>query len=516
MADPTQNGSCLSCYSNYRYPPSGNTLAPWVEITFEGSGSKITVGNLSSPETDPQNSAIIKSFEFGYSDGNTVRVTIHDEQGGSFVKFMESLFKDYTCLKDGSPAAIRMKYQWGWAATGCSGTTVPVQTSPVCYCMSDSVETNFSAGKFMFDVTGKDLCVRMLEGNSDFGVGGEGDDAVYLKDAINQFIVSNPNGPNVGSVLFQRMVGNSVQECGFAQNDGPETNNGPKGKYNASGINKLATVKSWVDKYPTDKNLGWLMTYNALEPKGQIIFWEDPKPLQPQGDSFWEERSIGTYVVNGGKDSSVIEFNPKIRWDFAQLTSNGGQLGSNKINATDVEGSKQPGRTESDLGKDKAPDAGSNTQTPIDDNDKDRNGGEAVAVAIKANNLAARAFKVMTDNIEADLVIVGEPSIIPIDSCIQQKNVGIVFINPFFLRTYMGSNNQTLEWLAQPVCNPVLSSKAWICKNVVHKIEEGKYTTTLGVFLIAPGADAAVDDPLGLWSGGGVEGCTGWTPVNCI
>ena len=49
-----------------------------------------------------------------------VRVTIHDQEGGSFVTFMEHLFKDWTCLKKGTPATVRMRIQFGWAKAGCS------------------------------------------------------------------------------------------------------------------------------------------------------------------------------------------------------------------------------------------------------------------------------------------------------------------------------------------------------------------------------------------------------------
>lgn len=523
-----EEGSCLACYkgATLRLPQEGAVLAPWVAITFEGSGSTITVGNDSSSATSPANVACIKSFEFGYSDGLTLRCVIHDEQGGSFVQFMSNLLKDYVCLRNGSPAAVRLKFQFGWASAGCS-SPLPIVASPCFYALSDSVETNYSGGKFMFDITGKDLCHRMFEGSTNQQYGGDGKDGMHLKQAIREYMTQNPCGPNVESVQFKKMENGQAVDCEFTASTASEEKEGPKGKWIAQGQDKLACVLRWLSHHrtkgqegsntsPSKPGKGWVPQYNSLLPNGELIFWEDPKPNKAEDDAYWDSRSIGTYIVNGGKRSPVIEFNPKIRWDFARLTSQGGNLGSGRINPPQTPGATQTGRTESGLGAEAEPCAGHNTQTTTTETQKDQNGANDVKESMISNNAAARALKILTDNIEADLTIVGDPTLLPPSEAMWAKNVGIILVNPFFIRTEpLVLLNPGLEWMSYPKCNEILSNKAWICKSITHKIEAGNYTTTIGVFLTTPGSDAPPDAPLGLWSSGNGLGCTGWKPAPC-
>ena len=72
MADTSATGCLLQyvCGGKVNKPESGHVLSPWVKVTFRvGAAGTITVGNLSSPSMD--NSASIKSFDFGFSSGGT-------------------------------------------------------------------------------------------------------------------------------------------------------------------------------------------------------------------------------------------------------------------------------------------------------------------------------------------------------------------------------------------------------------------------------------------------------------
>jgi hypothetical protein len=490
-------GYGAGCSGGVRLPEDGHVLAPWVAVTFEGSGSLITVGNDSSPNTNPVNSAIIKSFEFGYSDGLTLRVVIHDEQGGSLVRFMEHLLKDYVCLKNGNPATVRMKTQFGWVKTGCPNP-LPVVASRCIFCLVDSLETSYHEGKFVCEITGKDLCYRMPEGGTYHIYGGEGKNAIALTAAIKEYM-TNSCAPNVKSVKFCRMEGGKCVPCPF-KNGGVA---GPKGKWIASGQDKLACTMRWLAGHPTDRKLGWVGTYNSENPSGELIFWEDSKPLGTQPDSYWDKNCIGTYIVNGGKRSSVIEFSPKIRWDFARLDNQGGQLSSTKINATGQQGSVLPGAVQSGLDAQGHPCTGQNTQATSTETHRDNfNSSETVEV-IAGNSATHRALRILHDNVEADITIVGDPTILPPSEAMFSKNMTIIVVNPYFMRR---NSSDTLEWLANPVCNEVLSNKGWLCKSIVHKIEAGRYTTTIGVYLTAGGVDAPPKSPLGNWTGG-------WVPV---
>jgi hypothetical protein len=521
-------GGCLERYITIsggcalKLPEEGHSLGPWVQIEFEGSGSVITVSNQSSPTTDPKHVAVIKSFEFGYSDGFTVRAVIHDQQGGSFVKFMENLMKDWICLKRGSPANVRMRFQFGWSKSGCPDP-IPAAKSICYYALCDSVETNFSEGKIAFEISGKDIVSRMFEGGSQKVYGGNGDQAIHLLDAVEQFMKQGPP-PNVANIKFCRVESNGKIVCApnvdmFVANTAWEKKKGKKGKYIAAGEDKLSAVRRWLRDNPAISPAGsggngsaqnritqWIPQYNSQVPGGEIIFWADKRPpCEDQNDSYWDENCIGTYIVNGSKSSPVIEFNPKIRWDFSRLSGTGGNMGDMRANAMNTEGSQNLGRP--CLGRNEAPGAGHTNQTPGSETSREHSGPNQTSDRRDAQNEELRTLKILADPIEADLTIVGDPTICPPSEALWVKNVAIVVVNPFHIMQNHGSG-ACGEWISRPACNEILSNKAWLVKSICHRIEAGNYTTTIGVMLTTPGVDTPPTTKLGAWTGG-------WKPPTC-
>lgn len=503
----------LSCIQ--QLPESGHVLAPWVAIKFMGSGSVITVSNDSSPSTDPQNVAVIKSFEYGYTDGMNLRVTIQDQQGGSFVTFMDHMVNHFACLEGGHPGSLLMEFQWGWVKSGCK-SPIPNAKSDCHYALVISVETSFSGGKFTTELTGKDAGFTMLEGGSERIIGGTGEETVCLTDAIRQLLISSES-PNVTSVKFLRMKGGKPIPCPFEygcqKGDKTDEENkllGPPGTWRANSQDKLRSVLRWLNEWRTDDLKGFYPQFNSLVKGGEIIFWEDRKPkCNCKGNKYWEENCIGRYLVNGGKKSPVIEFNPSIRWDFSRLTSVGGTI-SNETTSPfpptkdDPGGSKSPGRRECiSIARAANRGAGHPLMTQATENPKELVGEEAVDLAQKGNDEQFRALRVDTDPITADLVIVGSPTILP-PSEARQRNVYIKFVNPYHLMDGKGCT----DWLAKPKLNEVLTNKAWVVNSVTHKIESGNYTTILKIFLATPGLDGNAGEPIGLW-------CHGWRPSPC-
>ena len=59
-------------------PIDGAIYAPFAEVTFQDGGTKLTVGNESN---EPDNHAVLKSFEYGLSSGQGLVLEIYDEQG---------------------------------------------------------------------------------------------------------------------------------------------------------------------------------------------------------------------------------------------------------------------------------------------------------------------------------------------------------------------------------------------------------------------------------------------------
>jgi hypothetical protein len=344
----------------------------------------------------------------------------------------------------------------------------------------------------------------MFEGGAEITVGGEGQNAIHLTDAISQ-LMTNDVPPNIGKVSFKKVQGGIIvdsSESGVQLFDGitdAEKQNGPLGKWTGSGRTKLDIAIQWLSKNPTADGRSWIPRFNSTDPEGELIFWSDPRPKDVIGDEEITSNCLGTFIVNGGKDSSVIEFNPKIRWNFSALDSVGGNLAAERMNAMQDDGAKLPGLDVNGLDRNSQPGAGLRTQAVVGDGDKDRLGKEAPKHVALAQAEAKRALRITYNPIEADLVIVGNPTLLPPSEAIF-KFVSIVLINPFYLTN--ASSSGCGDWLARPACNPVLSNKAWECKAVNHRIEAGVYTTTLRVYLAAPGSELPPGAPLGGWANG--------------
>jgi hypothetical protein len=104
--------------------------------------------------------------------------------------------------------------------------------------------------------------------------------------------------------------------------------------------------------------------------------------------------------------------------------------------------------------------------------------------------------------ITAELRILGDPRQ-PFCEDGLKRPVSIVAINPFHIQQNV--NAGCGEWLAIPGCNEILSNKQWLVNGINHSIKEGNYTTTLKLFLAAPGNQQGKNEPLG---GSGSNGPT--------
>lgn len=498
--------------NGYMLPEAGHVLAPWVAITFIDQSNSdvpsVTVSNHSSPSTDPEHAAVIKSFSFGHRDGTTATVLIHDVQGGNFEAFMRHITKDWVCVKE-NLAGIYMKISFGWVKSNCK---IPDDSArSLCYYLVvNSIETNFSEGKFIFDVTGTDLGPYCFEGATEFEKGGEGQKAVYLMDAAQQYMCSH-QGPNFGSVDFRRIEGKKTLSSKKGDkifhsptNDPMEEIKGLKMKYISHGRDKIHTLRSWASQNTSYKERrGWHAVYDPTKPNGgEIVFWE----LQhPECRIFSPDLHIGTYIVNGSKSSPVIEFNPKIRWNFSSVTSTGGAgPGDQGAKTTELEGNKNPGHK--CLPRDQTDGAGVRTETVTGDGKQDVDGKRAPREDMTGDHTDKKATKIDAyENIGADLVIVGDPTL-PDPVMAKNYYVSIVVINPFAIVPLAGS--KCGEWLSGPPCNAVLSNDAWMIEGINHTIEAGKYISTITVSLATPGTNVASYLPLG-------ASAMGWKPPTC-
>jgi hypothetical protein len=340
-------------------------------------------------------------------------------------------------------------------------------------------------------------------------------------DAVTR-LLTNAESPNIGGAVFRRMengipvpAGFEIYHCDIDPIKGPKgsdgkpiaLNKGPKGKWSAQTHNKLTAVKRWTDGWRSNRRKGWAMSYNSQVKEGELIFWEDRKPIcTAQDDKYWDQNCLGTYIVNGSKDSSVIEFNPSIQWNFSRLLSTGGQTGNLEVSPlrdeTGAKSTKAPGRRDCpSTTRSGSPGAGGAVATTTTEN-HDALGPEGVSKKMDANAASHKSMQVvLPDPINADLVIIGDPTIDPVFS-ILVKNVTIIFINPFHI---LGGQKGCGDWLASPTCNEILSNKAWMVKEVHHTINAGRYTTKMKLTLTTPTLEGDTGEPLGLW-------IDGWKP----
>lgn len=224
---------------------------------------------------------------------------------------------------------------------------------------------------------------------------------------------------------------------------------------------------------------------------GSLIVWADSLIWcnNNMPDPFWDSRMKAVYLVNGGNcGSPVLSFHPSLRWNWMAGIATGGA-----INAVDGQALRQAGG----LVKANCRIAASNGPIKV-------NVPNANAVALKIANekesvAEATLLHVMAnlprDAIEAELVVQGDPSpwlCSPLFA--YGRTVGIIFINPFFLD---GQDTTTgcPTWAADDpsdnktsICNNILTNKGWMVMGVDHQISDGKYITTIKLFLGAPGA----------------------------
>jgi hypothetical protein len=134
-----------------------------------------------------------------------------------------------------------------------------------------------------------------------------------------------------------------------------------------------------------------------------------------------------------------------------------------------------------------------------------------------SQNKDGKANRLLHREVQADLVLVGDPNMITPSLGIWARNVTIVFVNPYYIMPK--GKGACGEWksdsgLAGSACNPVFSSKAWWINRVTHKITPGHYTTSLGIYLAAGGVDLNTCDTLG-GNGSSIGVCSTWKPVGC-
>ena len=457
-------------------PPAGAVFAPYVIVGFKGAENTeyITVGNNSSPDGH----AVIKSFEYGFSDGAGVKLEIIDEEGSNLSTFVHRLSKT-VCNANRD---YGMFVDFGWIITNCNGD-VQVQLASMYggkfYFLPVSVDIAYEGSKIKYTLEGTDLQGRVSDNRIEKSEGTE-DNKKPLKQAIKDMFAASC--PPIENVKFEKVDGTTWD---FKNSDGGP--NGPAAVWTSDQQNSLATSRKWLDQVTTKDGKGVVFQWNPNEANPTLVILEDPN-AGPNENRSCCAQNIGTYIVNGGNCSSVLGFTPTIKAMLAYKTGSGGGQGG-----VDGAGVKAKGRAGSNNEH-----FGVQTGFTIPQNamewrwvgDQNKKGAEA-----EGANSDAVSFREIPQSIEAELKLVGDPKLaFPLGSGLGLvgKTVSIIAFNPFYL-----TGKQGCEWIAQPPCNEILTNRNWQIASANHQIKEGSYVTTLKLKLGLPGVDLESGMPLG-------------------
>lgn len=494
---PNCLAGCISeylCGSLVLPGPAGEqaeSFAPWVWVTLGVDGKEITVGNESF-SANP-NTACVKSYEVGWVDTPKVTVEIVDEDGGRMGAIVDSIRKCMPSIGKGT----ELVSQFGWIVTTCEGSKRKISSLKFKHQIVN-LEMSYSQGKIKYriDATANSpIYEDMREDNTK----GEDDKKINIEEAIEN-LCSLPPATRVRYV--QRQKDGSLKDVKFKWKKFGK--GGPKSTWQGDNQNRVASITKWMECFRIDDGSehgkGILPIFTPTE-YDELLLLENP--TGPDESTACTGKSLGTYIVNGGKCSTVIEFNPTFNWlkAAAGFSAGGGTSGPASTNNKFQEDEKIE-----DQEKDHGSTAGLQQQVTISQQAWDaygpKNAFTETMRSQQAHTQASRLTDINIDAIEADLVILGDPR----EQFCQPmggNTVSLVAINPFRIK---GSGNGGCgDWLAEPGCNEILSNKNWQAKGVNHSIKEGSYTTTLKLMLADPGTNLRKKYPLG---GAGSNGAT--------
>lgn len=464
--------------ANPRPSPNSNfeSMAPWVEVKLGPPGTpKITVGLESYPNNP--HTAIVKSLEIGWVDTPQTVVQIIDEEGGRLGPLLNVTAKNLEGVGTGS----EMSVQFGWIVSDCNGYSRKIRSN-IFKTTILNVEVSYSGGKMIYKITGTAF-VPIYDNMREDGRWGQDLGKITIEEAIRNICQLAP--PITVRYVRLQPDGN-IEDVKFNwKNFGP---GGPKAVWQADNQNRIATITKWLEDYRLDdgtkegKGIIPIFTPGKYD---ELCLLEDPD----QNENFNPNNILGTYIVNGGNCSSVIEFSPTFNWlkGTANFSAGGGTSGpgSSKNNFSESK-KNEPEKAHGTRG-------GKQQQITISQQAWDsygpQNAWDETNTSQQAHARAARLTEVNVEAITADLRIVGDPTIWDGQGPNTGKTVSIIVINPFHL-----SGDGCGDWLVRPVCNQILSNKKWQVTGINHSIKEGSFVTTIRVYLPAVGIDLPEKD----------------------
>lgn len=493
--------ACLAgCINKFRCDPlnvpgqedsilNAESASPFVIAEFIGGAFSVLVGNESAPNFG--HNACITSLEYGVSDGFKATLEILDIQGGVLSGLLDNMIK---CVDTASKEKFAVKFTFGWIYTTCDGFWHKLGGDFSFKASAANLEVNYTEGKIKYKIECADVMNVLYDVREDNTYGSDGK-RMKLEDAITQLCKEKPS-VNVDFCVKQP---DGTNKCGGI-NWKTFGKGGPKNIWRGDSSNKLATITAWVESYQETQDRGIHVTWD--NDQDRLIVWADwikgeCKSLSCSGGL----QSLGTFLVNAGKCSNVIDFQPNFQWinAFGALAAGGETAGAMSAKTERKDDPNKKPSCQQGQGKK----AGSQQQMTVSSDAQDSLGpGQAHGETNDSQNKHASANKIWgtLSPITAELRIVGNPDYNKyINMPVMPRSCSIVAINPF----HLAGGSRCGDWLANPGCNEVLSNKNWMISGINHSIQNGTYETTLKLFLKTPFLDVDGGDPLG---GAGSQG----------
>ena len=176
------------CILTGKRPVSGENISPFVHFGLQKSsgfreGEWISVGNISTSKK-LGGEAVIKSFEFGASDGVTATIEILDERGGAFDASVRAMTSSMEL--ESSMAA----FWWGWIVTDCATGSSRMEKAGPVYLNLIDMNVTFSGGKVKYKINCKDAAGIAKDITGEDNIWGDEKNPMKIKDGLKKMMES--------------------------------------------------------------------------------------------------------------------------------------------------------------------------------------------------------------------------------------------------------------------------------------------------------------------------------------
>lgn len=438
-----------------------------------GKQTTIGTGNGSRP-------AVIKSLQYGLTNGQGCEIEILDEEGGEFSNIQKKITK-------GGLAYTYMTVKFGWINQNCT-SEFPGKSTPELFLMLKNCKVSYDGGLVKYTLTGIDMLQESINEKVPGVFAGK---QMPLRKAIEELCKLR----NLQVKFLRWDTKDKPGEYEFDMSDDATNKesgkkDGPIVKFEGLNNNVLECIQNWLKTVlsigPNGKPKGNKLYFESTNPPTLVVMTDIPERCTTTELKSW---SLGTYIVGGGDDSPVIRFNPDIQWNPSLISnSSGGSAGGAQATAL----SKGPIKCLADEkkspqtygpGTDKQKPGPAISYTPSD-SDVQRWLGKVMVKgyeAIMENNLANM---LLAGGIMAELEIQGDPFYTQ-SSVMIDRMIKIVCINPF----YLAGNDPRIDWTSSSNCQEILSAGYWRIEGGSHSIQAGQFKTTLKVRQVTQGFD---------------------------